>query len=231
MRASSIPVFLILAAAVGTVEPGRAAPRHNPMETVVEVRIRVEAFGRLSPASIAHMRREVDRIWSPAGVHLAWSDAPRSRRADQAPEPAPHVTVLIEHEASLAEPAASAEALARATLYHPQGGISRAVVIASLERARALIGNMILRTGERSVLADYLVPLVVGRAVAHEVGHYLLGSAAHSARGLMRSSFTPADAMAVVPWSSFALDRTQIRDLRTRWMEVQRLALAAGGPR
>lgn len=35
--------------------------------------------------------------------------------------------------------------------------------------------------------------LLLGRAIAHEVGHLLLGSNAHSLRGLMRAQWTPAD--------------------------------------
>ena len=35
--------------------------------------------------------------------------------------------------------------------------------------------------------------LLLGRAIAHEIGHLLLGSNAHSVSGLMRAHWTPAD--------------------------------------
>ena len=35
--------------------------------------------------------------------------------------------------------------------------------------------------------------VVLGRAVAHEIGHFLLNTAAHSRRGLMRARIDPHD--------------------------------------
>jgi hypothetical protein len=35
---------------------------------------------------------------------------------------------------------------------------------------------------------------VMGRALAHEIGHYLLGTREHASRGLMAASLKPDDA-------------------------------------
>jgi hypothetical protein len=44
-------------------------------------------------------------------------------------------------------------------------------------------------------LTETFLVRALGRAVAHEVGHYLLRSKAHTARGLMRPTFTVAEIM------------------------------------
>jgi hypothetical protein len=227
MRTGLILVLLALAATVGAAEPRNVAPRHTLDTTAIEVRIRVETFGRLSTSSLARMRDEVERIWSAAGVHLVWLDA-RIPLVHQAPElePAVHVTILVEDQAHWSGATSSPEALAQATLYHPPGGMPTAVVITAIDRARLLITDMIRRNGERPVLLEYLVPVMLGRAAAHEVGHYLLGPR-HSARGLMRAALGPADAMLMVPRSLLALDPAEVQDLRSRWIEVRRPALLA----
>jgi hypothetical protein len=45
-------------------------------------------------------------------------------------------------------------------------------------------------------LGDILLARALGRALAHEIGHYLLGTADHTPHGLMRASFAPQDLLA-----------------------------------
>jgi hypothetical protein len=42
-------------------------------------------------------------------------------------------------------------------------------------------------------LSETDAALLLGRAIAHEIGHLLLGTNAHSVSGLMRAQWTPAD--------------------------------------
>lgn len=42
-------------------------------------------------------------------------------------------------------------------------------------------------------LSETDAALLLGRAIAHEIGHLLLGTNAHSVRGLMRAEWTPMD--------------------------------------
>jgi hypothetical protein len=52
---------------------------------------------------------------------------------------------------------------------------------------------------------EALLPRALGRALAHEIGHYLLRTREHAARGLMRASFRPEDLVAPRPGSRFDL--------------------------
>ena len=53
----------------------------------------------------------------------------------------------------------------------------------------------------------------LARAIAHELGHYLLASRQHTAQGLMRGQLTPDDIMQPRR-SSYRLDRAQVERLR-----------------
>jgi hypothetical protein len=67
-------------------------------------------------------------------------------------------------------------------------GGSRATAIASTIGARRIIdeGRRELLQ-EPSAMEDYRLGLVLGRAVSHEIGHYLLQTNTHATRGLMRA--------------------------------------------
>jgi hypothetical protein len=53
----------------------------------------------------------------------------------------------------------------------------------------------------------------ISRAIAHELGHYLLASSAHTAHGLMRGKLTADDIMQPRP-SGYRLERAQVQQLQ-----------------
>ena len=55
-------------------------------------------------------------------------------------------------------------------------------------------------------MAQYKLGVVLGRAVAHEIGHYLLQSNTHSSYGLMRASIDARE-FADLRTGAFRLDR------------------------
>ncbi|HET9196211.1 MAG TPA: hypothetical protein VFO21_25210 [Vicinamibacterales bacterium] len=64
-----------------------------------------------------------------------------------------------------------------------------------------------------AALCETDAALLLGRAIAHELGHLLLGSNAHSVRGLMRAQWTPADIRrhASADWALTTEDAAAIR--------------------
>jgi len=78
--------------------------------------------------------------------------------------------------------------------------------------------NSLLRSqhGRASMPLDHEVALALGRVLAHEVGHILLGSPAyHDPAGLMRTTFLPAD-LVWGPPVSFRLTERSVERLRDR---------------
>ena len=64
-----------------------------------------------------------------------------------------------------------------------------------------------------AALSETDAALLLGRAIAHEVGHLLLGTNAHSIRGLMRAQWTAADLRrhASTDWALTTEDAAAIR--------------------
>ena len=99
------------------------------------------------------------------------------------------------------------------------------LVTVSVQRARNVLMDALWMGRSLQLLpaavGTRFVARALGRAIAHEIGHYLLRSAAHVPEGLMRARFTARD----------FLDERTAR-FRLTAPEQERLALAlAAGPR
>jgi hypothetical protein len=92
------------------------------------------------------------------------------------------------------------------------GGVPGTLMTASWSVAR----DMAASTGvPRAAGGDTLAARLLGRALAHEVGHYLLGTRDHAPRGLMRPTFTVRDVLGS-DWSSMLLEPAQAARLFDR---------------
>ena len=135
----------------------------------------------LPPLSRRVLISEAERIWRREGVSLQW---PSAAGVDAS---APlHVLVIARPEAlkkgdALRWPVAELV---------PQTN-RRALAIASIAGAERVLWEA---TGHRTALlerpevTEYRLGVVLGRAVAHEIGHYLLATRTHADSGLMRAS-------------------------------------------
>ena len=66
----------------------------------------------------------------------------------------------------------------------------------------------------RTMWARARLPILMGRAVAHEIGHYLLESREHSEDGLMRPQFMPDD---VKHGEGYGLDAAHAARIHALW--------------
>ena len=141
MRPVLFAFFLVPVLVVG--QPARAS------DVPIDVKIRVETFGRLSPSSVMRMRQEVENIWQPASVRLVWTVFTDSvHPGEDATDRTADITILIEHEAPWPDYAPSPETLAQSTLYHPPDGSRFAVIVTSIERTRLVVERMLKRTDQ-----------------------------------------------------------------------------------
>jgi hypothetical protein len=87
----------------------------------------------------------------------------------------------------------------------------------SFDAVTALLDN---QRGVTQLIHDYSLAAALGRVVAHEIGHVLLGSPAyHDADGLMRTTFFPDD-LARPERSRFLLAQHSVMRLRERIAEL-----------
>ncbi len=155
----------------------------------VALDVRLEAPMRWGAVEWRLFTREVDRVWTPYGVTICWKPGGTSCEGF-----AVRVSVLV---AEALPPAASTSAppvVGRILFYGDEPGNE---IFLSIEGGQYLVTHATL--GGRKVadwpgaIAEHLLPAVMGRALAHELGHFLLGSKRHSRTGLMAAQFRPDD--------------------------------------
>ena len=182
--------FLAIAMAAAVVAPGSNKSPHRILNVQLVHRCRTAA-NCLPSGIVALMKRETNRIWSHLDVRIAWMDPIDSGLAG----PATGLTVVVEEGAYPASPAGSGPVLAALT--QPANTCGRGVAHVWVRHIEAHVA-LVQRDGHAfsalpAILADLFFGRALGRALAHEIGHYLLGTANHSAHGLMRAQFTPED--------------------------------------
>jgi hypothetical protein len=152
------------------------------------------------------LMQEAESIWRSAGVRIHWLDA----RDGDAATPALRVHV-VRHAGARTR----ADHWVVGELLRFEDGA--AIAFASIARAETVVraaGTGPVRATPESVLHDRL-GIVLGRAVAHEIGHYLLESGTHTGRGLMRATFQPRE-FTDLRSGGFELDETSQRRIRAR---------------
>ena len=135
----------------------------------------------LSASARASMIDEASMIWRQHGVEIRWLPPAAVR-----PIASNRLRVLIVQKRlsvdSTAEPVAIGELVQPAT-GHP-------VALISIEGAQQLMSSVRGRAGYALIAVDERrLSMVLGRALAHEIGHYLLGTRTHARKGLMRPNF------------------------------------------
>jgi len=162
----------------------------------VPLSIGVSAGAPLSASAMRAMCEETDAIWRAAGVAIVW-------RASGA---APDLRVVFDDRAPTPRDGRSValgwltfDADVPAPVLH----LSYVNALRLLEESSGVAGPLdAMKPWQR----ETLVARALGRALAHELGHYLLGSKQHAPTGLMRGDRSAAE-MFEPARSPFAIDR------------------------
>ena len=142
------------------------------------VNIRLTAVEGLSDISKQALMAEAQSIWRRANVQLRWLGG----GADDASGGA--LRVLVTPRAVSTPGHGSRWAVGELLRFEDSG----AIAIASIAGAeRIVIESQRYRVVDSPDGHEHRVGVVLGRAVAHEVGHYLLATNTHADEGLMRA--------------------------------------------
>jgi hypothetical protein len=147
-----------------------------PPPEIVSLPIRIAAWEGLSSISVNSLRAEAAAIWRRSGVDLHWLTSESAN---------PSLRVLVTPRA-----VATHGGLAQWTL----GELLRfkdaeAVAVVSVAGAlRVIDQSRQSRIFDVGGQRDQRLGIVLGRALAHEIGHFLLRTDTHAASGLMRAT-------------------------------------------
>jgi hypothetical protein len=204
----------LLATALSAAAPLASTPlMPPPMPIIVGVTVTAKASPRLITAMLA----EATGIWSAVGVTFVWQRPPSTLPS--------RLSITVGD--------------ARGTIIDgglPVGWIRFVApeiperdIYVSLANARALLEQYSHLTEARRVVMmtgeDVLLGRALGRALAHELGHYLLCSKAHSARGLMQARRSSSDLFSTERLRRFDIDPEQRLLVAARLEALQAHAL------
>jgi hypothetical protein len=204
--ATTIAAAALLAAS--SLDEAPAVPRQMPPLVVA-----VSADTDLPPKVVSALLAEAGEIWRPAGVTFEWRRSgrlPRSLNVTIGRSPGRQTDDAL----PLAWITFDADTAPQREIYVSYGN-----VLALMERSRGVVGTL-----ERMPRGEFetLLSRALGRALAHEIGHYLLASKAHTRSGLMQTRRTAVELFAVGR-VHFDIDAVQRRQIAAR---VEQLMLA-----
>ena len=175
----------------GTV-PHAAGKSDAEFPTVLSVRFTTS--NELSAVSQRALINETESIWRDAHVKLRWI------RDNSTDEDRPLRIVVARRVAAVTDNRWPVAELMR---FEDRSAIALASISAAL---RIVEERPELPLVDLPAMRQYKLGVVLGRAVAHEIGHYLLQSNAHSPYGLMRASIDARE-FADLRTGAFRLDR------------------------
>lgn len=191
--ATSLAVALCASSAV--VHAGAAAAPATP--STPPMIINVSAPG-ISPSLLRLMLAETDAIWRGSGVSFVWrrtarEAAPESRAGQAAPYLPATLRVIVGDDPGAAHDGQLPLGwivFDDVTTPEQEVYVSYANAVQFILSARSVVGIV---EQMPSAQREWLLGRAMGRALAHELGHYLLASKTHTVRGLMKASRTASE--------------------------------------
>lgn len=184
MSRQNRPAWLLLAALAATSSAAHAE------EMVAAALTRVEVLLTVAPTVPALVRaamlEEASAIWRQHDVVIDWLPPSEAR-----PTASNRLRALVVERRALplrVDGTFPIGELVRPSKSHP-------VALISVERAEWLVTRVRIggAANQMPAVADRRLGIVLGRALAHEIGHFLLGTHTHARRGLMRPHFDAAE--------------------------------------
>jgi hypothetical protein len=178
--------------------------------------------------TIARALREVDEIWRPAGFAFVWQQAPAFADAS-APAavgpPVPTLRVIVDYETGQRVGSDAATPLGWIVFDRP-GEPAREIHVSYTNTARLLEASAVAVGPVESMpplQRETYLSRALGRALAHELGHYLLASAGHTRRGLMQTDRSATELFSPTR-TRYEIDRAQQQIVASRLMRIVTIA-------
>jgi hypothetical protein len=169
-----------------------------------------------SPVTLRSMQHETAMIWQHYGVQIQWA----SSLGDV---PCPSVLgsfdVLVEYQPSSARRVSGLPVLGRTHLAPAR--IDCVGIYIDYDETQSHIGqSQLLTLAGHPDIGPADIGRALGRVLAHEIGHVVLGASRHQPYGLMRRSFAPADLVTPQRWA-YSLSKNEVERLGLRERELR----------
>ena len=164
-----------------------ASAMHADVSEIFEVDVRLRVDPTLTSRRVTdELKSEAEAIWGPYGVRLAWSDD------GAGPESAGNGLSLdasLEREFERRLRMQSPAVLGR--VVRADASTWRSIGVSFDATESVLAHRPTSRIPMAGIVLDPELARALGRVLAHEIGHVLLGAPSHDRAGLMRAAFRP----------------------------------------
>jgi hypothetical protein len=235
-------VSLTLAAALLTGASAPAAPRDPgrdvsrqpiPPSTAVPSRITisVDVAPHIRPYTVTRMLAETDDIWRSSGVTFVWRCfparvAPCAQSSEAGHTPPSTLRVTVDDEPGQPGGRKDDSLMALGWIRFDPSDEPGEEIHISYGNALALLDGSSLVVGRVTWMTvierETYVARAMGRALAHELGHYLLASKTHTERGLMQARLSASKLFAGT--LQLEIDATQKQAVAQRLARTMTLA-------
>jgi hypothetical protein len=160
--------------------------------------VNVTAAPEMSPELVARILKEADAVWRPTGITFVWQRAAqRVVPYSRASETGPYVPKTLRLTIGDSHGEGSGNRLPLGWIVFDDVAAPEQEIYLSRANAEQLMINsrgVVGIVGQMpEIQRDTLLARAMGRALAHEMGHYLLASKAHTPRGLMKAVLTASE--------------------------------------
>jgi hypothetical protein len=207
-------------AAASFVPDAAAAPAESTTSSAPPVVVNVVAGPNVSRTLISRLLDEASAIWRPSGFAIVWQ-----RTAPEAPASSDPANAKLSSWSTLRVVIGDDRGESRDNLtplgwivfdgeHEPRREIyvSYANTKGLMEAARGVIG---LIDQMPPAQREILLARAMGRALAHELGHFLLASKLHTPGGLLKAGRTAAELFSTAR-SGFKIDASQRQQIAAR---------------
>jgi hypothetical protein len=203
-----------LLALLPLLPPADLTPKAAPCAVAIELEVKAPLeWGALEWHLLT---REVEGLWELYGLSLCWADGTKGCAGWQV-----RLRVLVAEDVPSGEITVGAKPIVGRIFFDADGPGTNMVLSVTTARAlvaRATLGGRPLAAWPTTIV-EHLVPRVLGRALAHEIGHYVLGSRSHTRNGLMAAGFRPDD-VTLGEAARFRLSEAQAAAVRVQCLAV-----------
>ena len=157
----------------------------EPFEVIVRLRVEPSLTSR---RITDRLKTETDAIWEPYGIRLEWTGADVS----ESPANSVSLDATVQRDFGRRQRMEGPAVLGLAFVT-PDPPTWQPIRVSFDATERALANRTTGRASGSGLIPDRDVARALGRVLAHEIGHILLGASHHYRAGLMRASFRPEE--------------------------------------
>jgi hypothetical protein len=212
--------MMLIATGLAVALASAAAPAEAAQASLPPLVVSVIEAPGTPPALVSRLLAETGEIWRAAGLSFLWRRSslrpiPDPRASNTGPYLPSTLRVIIGNDKGVARDQRTPLGWIVFENEHtpqPEIYVSYRNAQALLAASRGVVGAL-----DQMPIAqrELLVARAMGRALAHELGHYLLASKVHTQRGLLKASRTAAELFAAER-GSFRIDRWQRQTIAAR---------------